>query len=927
MGEVYLADDTHLQRKVALKFLPSDMLQDETAHQRFRREAKSAAALDHPYICHINEVGTADGKDFIVMEYVDGVTLEEKLNEGPLPLKEAQRIAMEIAEALEAAHQKGIVHRDLKPANIMLTRSGHAKVMDFGVAKKLPPTDRTGNPEETYSAVTQSGAIVGTLAYASPEQLQGKQTDARSDIFSFGIVFYEMLAGHHPFRRASVMETASAILNEPPPPVDRNNQELPGQLHDIFNKLLAKNPDQRYQSVREVHENLNQLLKNGQVVRKKRSLIRPIRITVALIVFIFCIAPAIWWIHDNYFISPQAALAFQERDWILIADFENLTGDTVFDRSLQTALDVGIEQSQYINVYPEARIQETLQRMHEESGTKLNEKLACEIAVREGIKAVLACSISKIGSLYSITARLIEPNKRTTVLSRAVEAKGKDQVLPALDSLVNTVRKELGESLQKISYQRLPLPKATTASLEALKIYADAKKLQDNDNNHAGIELLKQAVEIDPEFAMAHAELGMYYYMDGDRDKGEKHFTTALSLVGRLTSRERLWIRAIVEDWRGNLERAVDYYRTYLSQYSGDEEGWYRLGWVYMARQGRYDTGIEAFKKVLEINSSNIGALLNIGTCYSGLGKYEEAIENYEKGFTLRPSDITGIHINGEYGFTLVRLGDLHKAADTFQKMIDAGDKARGYRSMALLAMYQGKLSESIDDFKQAILINRAKKVLDSEYRDHIYLASVYRLKGLNEESTSELARANRIISQSSLDPSFLSILAKNYARIGKTSDASKLLKDIILQAKNLTAISALNRTDRGDQADINLIKGEVALANGRVDEAIESFELSLQLESGYMSCIESLAFAYSRHGDLQSAADKYRQIIAAFPLGDESQEYWILSHYELAKIYEQLGDMKKAKEYYGKFFNIWKDADPGIPVLRRAKAEYAELP
>jgi eukaryotic-like serine/threonine-protein kinase len=926
MGEVYLADDTSLQRKVALKFLPPEMQEDVSAHQRFIREAKSAGSIDHPYICHINEVGEAEGKNFIVMEYVEGQTLQKRLKREPLPLKEAQQIAMEILEALEEAHGKGIIHRDLKPANIMLTRNGHVKVMDFGLAKQLIPSGSIESQEETLSAATRSGAIVGTLAYMSPEQLQAKPADSRSDIFAFGIVLYEMLTGVHPFGRPSAMETASAILTGTPLPLDHFKRDFPNQLQKIMAKLLAKNPPERYQSAHEAHSDFSRLLHGKKAGFAGWRLARPIWITVALMVLVLGIVPVTWMVRDNYYKSPQVALAFQERDWILVADFENLTGDQVFDRSLQTAITVGIQQSLYVNVLPQSRVQEALRRMRKESVAKLDEALACDLAVREGVKAVLACSISEVGGVYSLTARLVEPTKRATVMSRAIQASGKNQVLAALNSLVKMIRLELGESLQIISNRSLALPEATTASLQALRTYADGMKIR-VINNQTGYELIKQAVAIDPDFALAHANLGVACYIDGARVEGEEHFTKALSLINRLTLRERLWIRAVVEDWRGNSDQAVQNYRTFLSQYPDDSAGWFRLGWLHMARLGQYEKAIEVFKRALEIDPSNALSYANIAGCYAGLGQDEKARENYERSFELNPNGITGTFINSEYGFTLARLGELKKAKETFQKMTAAdpvSKRARGYRSMAFLAVYQGKLSDAIANLKRSILINRAEKAADGEFLDHLFLASAYKLKSRNADFASELAIANRLLSQDAFDPGLISELATVYARAGKTREASRLLNDMSNQAKNLTAMSYLTRTDQGDQASINLVKGEIALANGRGAEAIDCLELSLQLEPRYS--VEPLAFAFRKLGNLQEAAEKYKGITDHFRIGIGVPEQGILAHYELAKIYKELGDTQKAKEYYAMFFNIWKDADPDIPILKQAKAEYSKL-
>jgi eukaryotic-like serine/threonine-protein kinase len=924
MGEVFLADDTLLHRKVALKFLPVEMQRDFSAHRRFLNEAKSAAALDHPYICHINEFGEADGRAFISMEFVDGQTLKERLAGGPVPLKEVLQIAIEVAEALEEAHKKGIIHRDLKPANIMLTRNGHAKVMDFGLAKQLIAPGATGW-QEAETAITQSGQIIGTLDYMSPEQLQGKPIDARADLFSLGIVLYELLTGIHPFRKASPFETASAILSEDKLPRGHHEPQWPQPLEGILKKLLAKNAEQRYQSAADLRADLSPIQSGQDAVHAGFRFLRPMWLSILFVALLLGIVPVAWWMGGNYLKSPQAALAFQERDWIVISDFENLTGDPVFDRSLQAAITVGIQQSQYVNVFPPSRVSEVLRRMRKDSGTKLQEALACELAVREGIKAVLVCSIGEVGGVYSLTARLVDPNKKTTVLSQSANAKGKAQVLPVLDSLVQTIRRKLGESLSSIARQSLSLPRATTASIEALKTYTDGVSLK-GSNDQAAIGLIKQAVEIDPDFALAHAELGMTYYIGGNRIEGERHFASALRLMDRLTSRERLWIQAVVEDWRGNRTQAVQSYKVYLAQYPDDSVGWYRLGWVYMAGLGQYPAGIQAFNRVLEINPSEAGAHINLATCYSGLGQDEKAVQSYERAFALQPSVITGLYVNNEYGFALVHLGNLQKAADVFQKMIESGSKARGYRSMALLAMYQGKFSDGIVNLKQAILMDIAEGARVSEYRDRMFLASAYRLKGRNTEFTAELANANRILSQASLDPGFIESLAKTYARLGKTKEASGLLKSMSLQAKNLTALSSVNRTAVADEAAVNLVKGEIALARGKGDEALECFELSRQLDSRDAGIIESLAFAYRKLGRLQEAAVKYQELNAALTLGREAQEYYLLAQYELAKIYQELGDVQKAKKYYEGFFDLWKSADSDIPVLRDAKALYAKL-
>jgi serine/threonine protein kinase/tetratricopeptide (TPR) repeat protein len=930
MGEVYLAQDTALDRTVALKFVLPEEQGGETARKRLLAEARSAAALDHPFICKVYEAGEADGRPFIAMEYVEGASLKDKLLRGTPPLKETLRMAAEIAEALSTAHARGIVHRDLKPSNILITKDGHVKVMDFGLAKQLP-LGSTGTEKTVSMTLMESGTSPGTLLYMSPEQLNGEPVDGRSDIFAFGMILYEMVAGAHPFLKNSPMKTACAILDEAPPAIIRPGEIVPDLLLHTIKRMLAKDREQRFQSIRDGHTNLKELLQEQpprtEAPVKFLRMFRPVWLAGVILAIVFGLAGASYWVFENYFLSPKTALAFQNRDWIVIADFENLTGDPVFERSLQTALTVGIQQSQYVNVLPPARIQEALGRMRRESGTKLDEALASELAVREGVKAVLTCSIAEIGGMYSLTARLVEPSSRATVLNEVTSASGKSQVLPTLDSLAKTVRHKLGESLLSISRQSTPLPRATTASLEALKTYTDGKKLLAT-NDQAGIDLIRQAVALDPDFAMAHADLGLQYYLGGDRTQGEEHFTKALSLLDRLTTREKLWIRAVVEDSRGNRDQAVNEYGAYLAQYPDDGRAWFRLGWTYMATLHQYEKAVEAFQRVLKIDSSESGAYVNLATCYGGMGQAEKALEYYQKAFQIRPSEMTGPFVNHEYGFMLVRTGNLTKAAEVFQKMLSEPldwKKARGRRSLAMLDMYQGKYSEAIANLKEAILINKASKGFQSEFRDHLFLATAYRTKGRNAEFLSELAAANRILSGAHFGPIWIMYLAKTYARMGKTGEATKLLNDMLSQAQNPTAISGVNQSSRADQGAIYIVKGEIALAGRKGSEAIESFELANKTDPGLYG-LESLAFGYRALGKPRESALKYEEMLPKFSLGGEGQESWILGHYELGKIYGELGDKQKAKEYYEKFLNIWKDADPDIPILIAAKSEYSKL-
>jgi serine/threonine protein kinase/tetratricopeptide (TPR) repeat protein len=923
MGEVYLAEDTDLGRKVALKFLSEELEADEAARKRFVREARSAAALDHPYICQVHEAGEEDGKPYIAMEYVEGKTLKDMLVSTPPSPEETIRIAIEVAEALELAHEKGLVHRDLKPANIMLARKGHAKVMDFGLAKRFSTEEEAGEAITT-TAITEQGAPVGTVAYMSPEQIKGLKIDARSDIFSFGTVLYEMLAGIHPFKRNASTETLGAILSDDPPPLARYVPKATELLLHSVGKMLAKDPDQRYQSMHEIRTDLQEILQGSTAAVQTGSgvkppflrLLRPAWLAAAMLLLAFSVAGLSWWLMETYFKSPAAALAFEERDWILITDFDNTTGETVFDGSLDTAMAVSIQQSRYVNVFPRNRVQQVLARMRRENVKKIDEGLGKEIAVREGIRGLLVCGIGKIGDEYLLTAQLVDPRSSATVYSQAARAAGKHEVLEALEKLANDIRGQLGESLSNIASKNIPLPQATTSSLEALKAFAQSTRTSGME----GRRLLMQAVELDPDFAMAHANLGVQFYTNGESEKGEAHFKKAVGLMDRLTMREKLWIRAVVADWRGEREQGIETYKAYLAQYPDDNMAWFRLGYTCLITS-RPAEAVEAFQRVLNLDARESSAFLNIATAYNTMNKDEDAVANYEKAFAMNPKSVTYTNINHEYGFLLVKMGQVAKAVQVFEKMLsqeEPASRGRGHRSLALLDMYLGKYGAAAEHLDQAIALNRAAGYGLSELRDHLYLATVHAAKQNQNAFDKEINEAARLIKKIRPGPVWLLYAGRIDARHGRVRDAGLMLNSMSSSLGDPTATSGVNRNNRTDMAAYNLLKGEIALTGNRYEEAIGLFQTADGLAKDYAT--ESLALAYYRKGDLEKAAAKYAQFLAEDMLGQEAQETWVLANYQLGRIYEQVGETTKAREYYRRFLDLWREGDEDLPVIGDAK-------
>ena len=934
MGEVYLADDLALNRKVALKLLlpvgegdaRDSAATDAESRRRLLREARAAAQLDHPYICKVYEVGEHDGRAFLAMEYVEGVTLKTRLDTGRPSLDEAVRIAAEIAEALHFAHSKGIIHRDVKPANVMLAANGHVKVMDFGVAKRVAPPLSAEDVTAGASTATLPGEPTGTLAYMSPEQIRGETIDARSDMFAFGVLLHELLTGVHPFKSPSPLETAHAIVNETVPPLEQAG--VPQLLAHIVSRCLEKDRARRYQSLGDVGLELDAVQKppGTDAVHNKPRRKRWIPAVTALAAVLAAVA--IYWMQPWSIFAPVPALAFKERDWIVVSDFNNLTNDPVFDKSLRLALEVAIAQSQYVNVYPPDRVAATLQRMQRKP-ERFDEALASEVAVRDGIRGVLACDIAQVGNVYAMTARLIDPKTRAAVLTDQVQARNKDAVLGALGELASRVRSSLGESLAGLSAQVRPLPMVTTSSLEALKLYADSFRFNERDLG-ASNALLRQAIALDPDFALAYAELGRRYYLDGareTREEAEQFFVKALQLTNRLSLRERLWIQAVAEDSRGNRQQAVDAYKSYLAQYPDDARAWFRLAWTQMATLGQAQEAIAGFQQVLRLQPNDATAHVNLATAYGGIGDLAAAISAYQKAFALQPSLIFGPYVNNEYGFTLVEAGRFADAEAVFGRMINEGEllaKAKGHRSLALLQMYRGRYASATEELRRAIVLDQAYKEGVSQFRDRMYLVAALDARDQRRDADAAWLEADRLINTLSLDPSWLWRPVRRLSRRGQIKDAQRLVALMQKTAGSATADSSVARNVGLDRTYIDLAQAEIELASGRPVRALELLEPTRDVLKWQV--LESLAAAYTAAGRLSEAISRYEELLLKPVLGNEHQEFWFSSHIALGALYEQLSRPDDARRLYSALVEKWKDGDNDLVLLKTARERLARL-